>query len=448
MNKAVYILVVLLGFLFMPLKLCAQVDFNQIKEDDLQEQKSEFQNYFFEALKQKAIENHERAIEYLQKCILLNDTESILFLELGKNYKALKNYVLAEEALKQALIIQPNNEWILDELYSVYIKQKDYDNAVNTIKILVRYQPKYKEDLAHIYAQTKDFKSALETLDELDLEFGVTADREKLRNRIYTFTGQQQVRIDKLETRKASNPNDASNYLKLIFRYSEEENLEKAFKTAQELLKVQPDSKLVHLALYKFYLQKNQPEAAINSMKIVLETDHIDPKSKSKVLSDFVSFVTKNPQYESQLVAITDAVSTKGNALDLGNYYYKKGNQVKALNYYQEAYRTQSQNFDVLKQIILIQIDLEEYTNALNTSDEAIEIYPAQPLLYLLNGVALNALNRPKEAIDALDLGVDYIIEDIKMEIDFYKQLQQAYIALNNLSKANAFKEKIAKLKK
>jgi len=448
MKKTIYSLIVFFGLCILPIQGYAQVDFNQTKEDDLVAQQSDFQEYFFEALKQKGIENHERAIEYLQKCIVLNDTESILFFELGKNHNALKNYVLAEEALKKAIEIQPDNEWILDELYSVYIKQKDYDSAVNTIKQLVKYQPKYKEDLANIYAQTKDFKSALETLDELDEEFGVTNDRERLRNRIYNITGKQQERISKLEDRKDNNPKDESNYLKLIYRYSEENNLDKAFSTAKELLKIKPDSKLVHLALYKFYIEINEPENAINSMKTVLQAKSIDPKSKTKVLSDFVSFVSKNPKYETELVAITNEISGNANALDLGNYYYKKGNKIKALSFYKEAYKAQPQNFDILKQIILIQLDLENYLEALKTSDEAIEIYPAQPLLYLLNGVALNALNRPKEAVDTLDIGVDYIIEDVKMEIDFYKQLQQAHTALNNLSKANAFKEKIAKLKK
>ncbi|WP_375240050.1 tetratricopeptide repeat protein, partial [Aurantibacter sp.] len=352
MSKKSYILLLFFWMIFLPKQLCAQVDFNQTPEDNLQEQKNDFQQYFFEALKQKGIENHERAIEYLQKCILLNDTEFILFLELGKNYNALKKYVLAEESLKKALILKADNEWVLDELYSVYIKQKDYNSAVKTIEQLVKYQPKYKEDLANIYAQTKDFKNALKTLDELDLEFGVTNERERLRNRIYSFTGQQQVRIDKLETRKDSNPKDESNYLKLIFRYSEEDNLDKAFETAQELLKVKPDSKLVHLALYKFYLQKNKPKEAINSMKIVLATDKLDPKSKSKVLSDFVSFVSKNPKYEEELVTVINNISSKENALDLANYYFKKDNKSKALIHYKEAYKRQPQNFDILKQII------------------------------------------------------------------------------------------------
>ena len=95
---------------------------------------------------------------------------------------------------------------------------------------------------------------------------------------------------------------------------------------------------------------------------------------------------------------------------------------------------------------LLLQIEVNQYTDALKLSDEGIEIYPAQPILYLLNGVTLNALNRPKEAIDTLEMGIDYIIEDAKMEKDFYLQLSQAHLALNNLDKAKAFKTKASKL--
>ena len=80
---------------------------------------------------------------------------------------------------------------------------------------------------------------------------------------------------------------------------------EKAFETAKELLKVNPNSQLVHLALYKFYLEKNEAEKAIESMKIVVQSSQIKPEAKLKVLSDFVAFVGKNPQYESALVEAT-----------------------------------------------------------------------------------------------------------------------------------------------
>ena len=447
MKKQVYILLFLIGLLLNATTVLAQVDFNKTPDDDLGDYTNEFQTNFYEALKQKGIENYDRAIEYLQKCVILNPKEATLYFELGKNYNKLKNYNLAEISLKKALELKPGDVWILDELYFVYIRQKDYNKAVSTIKELVKHQPKYKEDLANIYAQTKDFDNALKILDELDAELGVTSEREKLRNKIYKATGKQDALVNNLLARKKANPNDESLYLKLIYRYSESEELDKAFSTAQELLKMKPDSKLVHLALYKFYLQKSQFDNAVNSMKIVVNSDSLDPKSKSKVLSDFVNFVAVHPEYEKDLVEVTSQVSTGASNLDLGNYYYKKGEKVKALDYYNKAYKTNAQNFNLLKQIILLQVELQKYDKALEYSDDAIEVYPAQPIFYLLNGVTLNALNRPKEAVDTLEIGVDYIIEDPIMEKDFYLQLSQAFKSLNNLEKSKAFQLKANKIK-
>jgi tetratricopeptide (TPR) repeat protein len=447
MTKKAHLLNLLFGLFLIPTLLCAQVDFNKTPNDDLGNNENKFQEYFFEAIKQKGIENYEKAIEYIQKCISINPTEASLYFELGKNHNKLGNYVLAANALNKALELKPGNVWILDELYFVYIQQKDYNSAVNTIKELVKYQPKYKEDLANIYVQIKDYKSALAILDELDENFGITSEREQLRNNIYKITGQQDVLIDNLETQKTINPEDEANYLKLIYRYSENNQPEKAFETAEELLKLNPNSQLVHLALYKFYIQKNELDLAVKSMKIVINSAKIDATSKRKVLNDFVSFVAQNPQYEPDLIEATSSVTDPSNAVDLGNYYFKKGDKSKALEYYFKAYQNNNQDFTLIKQIILIQIDLSDYKNALDLSDKAIEIYPAQPILYLLNGVSLNALNRYQEAIDTLEIGVDYLIEDVRMEKDFYNQLSKAFNGLNNLEKANTFKEKANKLK-
>ena len=201
------------------------------------------------------------------------------------------------------------------------------------------------------------------------------------------------------------------------------------------------------MALYKFYIQKNQLDLAVESMKIVINGTKIDATSKSKVLNDFVRFVAQNPKYEDDLIEATSVISDSSSAIDLGNYYFKKGNKQKALDYYLEAYQDNNQDFTLIKQIILIQIDLSDYNKALTLSDEAIEIYPAQPILYLLNGVALNGLNRFQEAVDTLEIGVDYLIEDTTMEKDFYIQLSEAFNGLNNLEKAKTFKDKANKLK-
>ncbi|GAA4802719.1 tetratricopeptide repeat protein [Litoribaculum gwangyangense] len=438
MKKQIYSLLFLIGILIIP-----QSNFAQ--NDDLGNNDDQFQELFYEALKQKGIENYDRSVEALLKCIDIDNSVPVLYFELGKNYNKLKNFGAAEDALKKAVYKDPDNEWFLDELYGFYVTQNDLDKAINTVMQLVQYHPDYREDLASLYLKTEKFDEALEILDELDEEFGISLSRDMMRNRIYEVTGRKKDQIKNLEERVENNPDKESNYLALIFRYSENNEKDKAFETAKELLKINPESQLVHLALYKFYLDDNDAEKAIESMKIVVRSNEIKPEAKLKVLTDFVQFVEENPQYEADLVEATTLVSDTNNSktlIELGQYHLAKNNKAKALDYFETALQLEPENFNVLRNVLLLYIDLKKYDIANEKSAQALEKYPSQPLFYLVNGVALNELNQPKKAIESLEMGLDYIIDNTKMEVDFYNQLSKAYTLSNNTDKAKTFSDK------
>lgn len=445
MKYNTYIVAILFGLFFIPQTSIAQVDFNKRPDDDLGNVEDAYQELFFEALKQKGIENYQRAVDALLKCIKIDDSDAALYFELGKNYNKLKNFGAAEDALRKAISKSPENEWYMDELYDVYIQQNDVDKAVKTVKQLVKYHPDYKEDLAGLYIKAEKYKDAIKLLDELDEEFGISENRDYMRNQIYNITGNDDDRIENLEDRVKNNPQNEDNYLKLVYRYSEIGDTQKAFDTAQRLLEINPESQLVHLALYKFYLNDNDTQNAINSMKIVLTSASINPEAKTKVFNDFVEFVSKHPEYESQLVDVTALVDndkSKKTLLELGQYYLKSGDKTKALSYYEEALKQEPSNYNIIKDVLLLQLELNQNDKVVVKSNQALELYPAQPIFYLLNGVANNKLKQPKQAIESLETGLDYIIDDPKMEADFYRQLSTAYKLNNNISKSETFAKK------
>ncbi len=440
----------LLGIVFIPQMAHAQVDFNKRPDDDLGNVEDEFQEHFFEALKQKGIENYGRAVDALHKCLNLDSSKPVIYFELGKNYNKLKNFGAAEENLKKAIDMQPDNVWFLDELYDVYFQQDDIRNALKTIKQLVKYHPDYKEDLAALYVREEKYKLALNILDELDEEFGLSESRDAMRNDIYSITGNADDRIENLEQRIANNPNNEDNHLKLIYRYSQTGDKKNAFKAAQNLLKLKPDSKFVHLALYKFYLQDNKVEDAISSVKTVLTSPEINADAKAKVLKDFVAFVATNPEYETDLIDITSLIDGNKDAQthsDLGQYYLKAGDKAKALSNFKEALKQSPNDFKLIKDVLLLQLDLKDYNAVITDSEQALELYPAQPILYLVNAVANNNLGAPKKAIDNLEMGLDFLIDNPSMEADFYSELSIAHKALNNISKSETFAKKAKALK-
>lgn len=94
----------------------------------------------------------------------------------------------------------------------------------------------------------------------------------------------------------------------------------------------------------------------------------------------------------------------------------------------------------------MLQIDFQQYQQAAELSANALEIFPSQPIFYLLRGVAFNNLNNFEEAETVLKEGLDYLIDDRKMEIDFYTELAKAYNGMKNEENASEYLQKAKSL--
>ena len=79
----------------------------------------------------------------------------------------------------------------------------------------------------------------------------------------------------------------------------------------------------------------------------------------------------------------------------------------------------------------------------LQVSEEALENYPAQPYFYYANGYALNKNGKHKDAIEILEIALDYMVSDISLANKIYTELSTAYNAISNPSKANMYLRKV-----
>jgi tetratricopeptide (TPR) repeat protein len=448
--KLIYILLLFFGIL-LPKQLCAQ-ETETPASGEPENVTDAFQESFFEALKQKGIENYELALAALNKAEKAAKTEenkAVVYFEMGKNHTYLKQYAEAEANFNKVLKSQGDRLDVLEQFYELYYQQKEYEKSIPLVQKLIPFDEDYKEDLANLYILTQQYDKALVQLDELDQVWGESDIRNALRAQIYRATGNTEGAIENLEQKIDDNPKNEKEYLNLIFLYSEQGNKEKAFEAAKNLLKNNPKSELVHLALYKFYLDEGKASEAIKSMKIVFASEEVDKETKYKVLGDFIQYVNENPQYETDLAEIVNQFSVENGRVyeKLGDYYAAKNQNEDALNAYEKGIARDPDNYNLLKNTLLFQIDFKKYEAAAKLSAEGLEIFPAQALLYLLNGVANNGLQKSDAAIESLETGLDFVFENPKMERDFYEQLSFAYTAKGDLKKAKMYADKAAATK-
>lgn len=131
----------------------------------LEEYTDEFQENFFEALKQKGIQNYDRAVDLFLKCKQLEPNNSVVDYELAKAYMLDKRYVQAQDFAIEALLSEPEDYWYLDNVLTILDKQ---GSPLETIKERIPYSnTKLRQNMALFYFKMKQYKEATEVLEGL-----------------------------------------------------------------------------------------------------------------------------------------------------------------------------------------------------------------------------------------------------------------------------------------
>lgn len=374
----------LIIFFFVSLVFQSKLIWCQTEPDDIALDKNEFQEAFYESLVQKAIENYDKAIGQLEKCLIEKPNNEVVLHELGKNYLSLKKYIEAEDYFKKAIAQNNQNKWYLISLYEVYYATKNYNEAVLTVLKIIPLDKNYNSELLSLYMYTKQYDKALVLINQLDNDEGKTDVRERYKFEIQNQSNTNLTGKNELEQAIEKRPEVEENYLSLIYLYSDAKQEEKARNVAEKLLKNIPNSKWAHVFLFKYYINENNSENATNSIFQVLNSSEIDQKIKFKMFNEYFLFANKTSNLESNL---EKAIGFFANEKDIpiykeiGKFYTKKQNYQKAINFLEKSNNSDLETNEILLSAYL---NLQQFDKAKTKSESLLESYPNQPEYYFL----------------------------------------------------------------
>lgn len=424
--------------------------FAQQNPEDIALVENKTEDYFFEALAQRGIENYDKAIVAIQKCLEKEPKNAAFLYELGKNQLDAKDYVAAEITFKSAVEIDNKQRWYWNGLYDVYYQTKNFDKAIGVVQKLIEFDPNMREDLVSLYMNTDQKEKALYLLKEMEASSHLTKTMEFYKLKLESSKEFASPKKETLEKGIKEHPKYEQNYIDLISLYLSFNQEEKAFEVARVLEKEIPNSDWAHVSLVKFYLANNDGINASKSMFKVLMNSKIDLKIKHRVFNEFLIFAVKNPTFFTDVDAAIPYFDNDPEiavAKEVAKFFWKKNDLDKAIYYFEKAIKKSPDDIESLNYFLEVLQQKQDYQRLVVKATECIELFPTQPNYYYYAGLGYNQLKNYKKAKENLENGLDFVIEDLKLEANFYEQLVICCEFLKDLKAKQLYASKLKQIK-
>ncbi|AXG73725.1 cytochrome C biosynthesis protein [Flavobacterium arcticum] len=436
------------GLLLYPVVIQAQ----QQEPDEIALANDEFENNFYEALKQKGIENYDKALQALQRCVALQPDNDAVYNEIGKNQLALRSFGDAERAFLKATQLDPANRWYWQGLYDVYYGIQNWNKAIPVVQKLTQWRKEfYEEDLVSLYMYTMQYDKALVLINSLDDKVGQSDKRAMYRAQIMQDDRFRKPKKESLEEAIKKNPKEESNYLELIYLYSESNQEAKAEEVAKKLEKEIPNSDWAQVSLFKFHLNNNEGGEAAKSLFRILESEKIDRKIKHRAFNEFLIFVNNNPQFNNDLAKAADYFEDDKEVnvpKEVGKFFFTKKDYARAGAYFEKSLAANADDIEAIELLLYTYEGNNQNELLLKKASSYIDLYPTHARLYYFAGVAANNLSQFKKAKDWLESGIDFVVEDAELEVSFTQQLARAFEGIGDVEGSDAYKRRIEGLLK
>ena len=353
-----------------------------------------------------------------------------------------KKYKDAYDNFEKVTQMDPKNRWAWVGMYDVCYDTHDYNQAIIIVQKLIEFKADYKEDLTSLYMNTQQYDKALELINELNEKVGRSDKRDLYKADILRDAKYQTAEKNNLLDQIKKFPKEESNYISLIYLYSQSNQEEKALEIAKKLEKEIPTSDWAQVSLFKFHLNNNDGDNAVKAMNIVLPSKKIDPKIKHRILNEFLLFAKNNPKYEPDLdkaIGYFDNDKEVKVAKEIGKFYAGKANWPKAVKYFEMHLKNAPEDMETLLLLLQAYTENNQFDALAKKADELTQLFPTQPQFYYYAGLAYNQLTSFKKATDILETGLDFVIDDTALEINFNIQLGEAYNGLGDMKKKEKY---------
>ena len=208
-------------------------------------------------------------------------------------------------------------------------------------------------------------------------------------------------------------------------------------------LEIEPDDPLTPLSHADYYYPLGERNKSFNELKIAFSAPNLDIDTKVDILLAYYARTANRQELKEQAFALCKILveihpdDAKSHSI-YGDFLYRDRQFENARDQYRLAVNLATDRYVIWRQLLAIESELRDFDAMLRESNEAIELFPNQAILYLFNGIANVQLKKHQEAIEILNKGVGLAGDNEGLLADFYSNLGDTYHTEKNMEASDS----------
>ncbi len=417
---------------------------------DNEKNKKLFEINFFNALKAKSLEDYDEALKHFEKCIKIDEKNPISFYESAIINSENGSYAIALEQIKLSVKLDPSNRWFSLLYAEILFSSQDFINSAAQYKKLIKTEPGNEDlyfKLSDIYIFAKNFKNAIAVYDDLQKYMGINKMLSIQKYKLYRELNDISGAINELIVILDVFPKDIQviEFLSELYLLNDEKD--KAFELFKYLAIISPNNGRIHLTLADYYRDNGDNESSYEELKLAFMSSELNIDAKVRIMVSYYSLIPVNENMSKQayeLAAILlkihpDDLKARAIFADIlytDNYYQEAKEQYLIILEYDKTKK------QIWSQVLFIQADQTDFEGMLKTSNEALEYFSAEPLFYYFNGVSNSRLKNRAVALEKLEMGLEFVVDNKNLLLEFYSSLADIHHAMKQNKLSDYYYEK------
>ena len=425
----------------MTLTSCSVVKKSGLDENHklTQKEASHEADLFAKGVIQKEAGNNGQALEFFSKALQIDPDDPAALFEKAKLLATYGKTAEAYELVKKATVLDGNNKWYKVAYGKIAQQEGKYEEYVKAYEELTEQYPNdlnFLNELAYAYVFTGNYRKAAVEYDKIEAQVGITEPLILQKVKIYSQLGDEQSGVKEYEKLISTNPQETRYYALLAEYCSQNKMDDKAIWAYQQIEKINPDDPYVHISLADYYRKRNSYQKSFDELMLGMENKQLELQTKIKLLSTYYSGSLDEIQKKQALEVSQILIKVHPDdpmakslyaSLLFQNEEYKQARELTA-----EVLKQDSLNYAIWEQMLFCDMYLSNHKQLAYESDKVIDLFPNQPLPYLMNGIAYYQLKQYEKAANSLETGKEFVAGNQNLLEEFYNYLGEIYYQQKN----------------